>query len=219
MSKYCRQTARLILLLSLIATSGGTAFAQIAADGRGTSHVFPQVVDGTLAGSRVSYKSALIVSATDSGESTACTFELVGMPSITMTDARGTSVAGTVFNFTMDPGGWQVISSSSDQNLSRGSARLHCDRVVVAQVRYTLRIDGRVASEATVSSASPGSMLQFLADQRDGARVGVAVTNPHSITADYNISLIDLEGRNIGSIVIRLAPGTSLSGFIDEIAG
>jgi hypothetical protein len=207
---------RVIFFLGLVAVDT-TAFAQIATDGRGTSHVFPQFVDGSVPGSTISYKSTLIVSATDFGNSTSCTFKVAGVTDIGMMDARGNIQLGTVFSFVMDPGGWQVISSLSGQSLVLGSATLDCNRVVSAQLRYTLRVDGRVVSEATVSSSSPGTLLQFLADQREGARVGVAVTNPYDVEGEYGITVIDVEGRSLGSIVVRLAPGTSVSGFIDEI--
>jgi hypothetical protein len=207
---------RVIFFLGLVAVDT-TAFAQMATDGRGTSHVFPQFVDGSVPGSTVSYRSTLIVSAADFENATSCTFKVVGVPNIAMMDARGNIQLGTVFSFVMDPGGWQVISSLSGQSLISGSASLDCNRVVSAQLRYTLRVDGRVVSEATVSSSSPGTLLQFLADQREGARVGVAVTNPYNVEGEYGIKVINVEGTSIGSIVVRLAPGTSVSGFIDEI--
>jgi hypothetical protein len=205
-----------IFFLGLVAVND-TAFAQMATDGRGTLHVFPQFVDGSAPGSAVSYRSTLIVSAADFANSTSCTFKVIGVPNIAVTDVRGNNQLGTVFGFVMDPGGWQVISSLSAQSLTSGSASLDCNRVVSAQLRYTLRVAGRVVSEATVSSSSPGTLLQFLADQRDGARVGVAVTNPYSVEGEYVIKVINVEGGSVGSIVVRLAPGTSISGFIDEI--
>jgi hypothetical protein len=134
-----------------------------------------------------------------------------------MMDARGNIQLGTAFSFAIDPGGWQAMTSLSGQSLVLGSASLDCDRVVSAQLRYTLRVDGRVVSEATVSSSSPGTLLQFLADQREGGRVGVAVTNPYDVEGEYVIKVIDVAGSSLGSVVVRLAPGTSISGFIDEI--
>src|SRR5688572_18418686 len=215
-SKRLFLTARVILFFGLMTATGRTASGQIATDGRGTAHIFPQFVDGFIEGSRVSYTSALIVSATNFAASTSCSLRLIGMRDLTMTDARRTSAVGTDFSFVLEPGGWQVMSSSSGQILASGSARLDCDQVVNAQLRYTSKLGGRVISEATASSASPGTQLQILADHRDGARVAVAVTNPYDIDADYAISVIDVDGMNVGTIVVRLAPKTSLPNFVDE---
>jgi hypothetical protein len=61
-------------------------------------------------------------------------------------------------------------------------------------------------------------MVQFLADQRRGSRLGIAITNPFSALTTYKISAIDMNGRLLHVSYANIAPGSAFTRFIDEFA-
>jgi hypothetical protein len=210
--------SKITLGLVLVSVSRVSLHAQtVSPDFQALVHVYPQFVDG-IAGGTKSYVSTLQVSATDFLAITRCTFGLLAMPSRRLADVRGVVETGTVFNFALGPSGWQILQSTGDQPLASGSAVLQCDRLVTAHLIYSMKSGGTTVSEATVSAAPPGTMLQIVADQRRGARLGFAITNPFSVPAVYRVSIADLDGRLISSNFFQLQAGGSFARFVDEIA-
>jgi hypothetical protein len=206
--------------MAILPIIAGLLAAQIVVlpspDFQSSVHVFPQFVDG-VAGGR-SYVSTLQISATDFGWSTACTLGLLSMPRTTLVNARGVGETNTVFNFILGPSGWIILQSQGRQALRTGSAVLNCDRPVTAHLIYTQKFEDVTTSEATVSAAPPGRVVQLLADQRKGARLGLAIANPFSAVATYRISAIDIDGRTIHVSFTRVNPGATFTRFIDEFA-
>jgi hypothetical protein len=179
-------------------------------------HVFPQFVNGE-SGNRT-YVSTLQISATDFVWSTACTLGLVSMPRTTLVNARGIAETNTVFNFVLGPSGWIILQSQPGEILRSGSAVLQCDRPVTAHLVYSQRFEDGTTSEATVSAAPPGRMVQLLADQRRGARLGLAIANPFSVRTTYRISAVDINGRVIDVSFATVNTGAAFTRFIDEFA-
>jgi hypothetical protein len=185
-------------------------------DFQSTAHIFPQFVNGVSGGR--SYMSTLQISATDFLLSTGCTVTLISMPRTTLVNARGVAQTDTVFNFILGPSGWIILQSQGTQTLRSGSALLQCDRPVTAHLIYTQKFEDGTASEATVSAAPPGRLIQILADQRQGARLGLAIANPFSTPITYRISAIDIDGRILHVSFASVNAGATFSRFIDEFA-
>src|SRR5207247_3514424 len=72
---------------------------------------------------------------------------------------------------------------------------------------------GEKLSEATVFSAPPNSTVRVVADQREGAQLGIAIAHDSDQTVTYAISAAGVSGT--GSVT--LPPRTSLSKFINEL--
>lgn len=204
--------------MSLQTLIAGFLLAQLlpSPDFQSTLHVFPQFVDGVV-GERA-YASTLQISAADFSWPTGCTLRLLAMPRMALVNGRGAVETNTVFNFVMGPSGWVILRSQGVQPLRSGSAVLQCDLPVTAHLIYTQRIDDSVRSETTVSAAPPGRIVQIIADQRQAARLGIAISNPFSTVTTYRISAIDMEGLLIHVSFVQLAPLASFTRFVDEFA-
>ena len=202
-------------ILSLIA---GLLAAQVVVvpspDFQSPVHVFPQFVNGA-SGDRT-YASTLQISATDFVWSTGCTLRLISRPRTTLVNARGVSETNTVFNFVLGPSGWIILQSQPGEVLRTGSAVLQCDRLVTAHLVYSQTFEDGTTSEATISAAPPGRIVQLLADQRRGARLGLAIANPFSVVTQYRISAIDINGRVVDVRFANVNPGATFSRFADE---
>jgi hypothetical protein len=178
-------------------------------------HVFPSFVDGTTSGNR-SYVSTLQISATDFSFPTWCSLGLLSMPLTVLADARGRRETNTIFNFFLAPNGWQILQSQGAQAFRPGSAILQCDRAVTAHLIYTLTTEGAISSEATVSGAAPGKVLQILVDQRHESRAGLAIMNPFSTIGLYRVSIFDIDGRLVSTNLVQIPPGQTFTRFLDE---
>jgi hypothetical protein len=60
--------------------------------------------------------------------------------------------------------------------------------------------------------------MASLADQRRGARLGLAIANPFSGPATYKISAIDIDGRVIHVSFAHVAARATFTRFVDEFA-
>jgi hypothetical protein len=202
---------RLVVLLIIFCSNAGAQ----SPDFQSLVHVFPQFVHGSVSENR-SYSSSLQISATDFSFPTRCRFGLWSMLPTTLIDARGVAETNVVFNFVLAPNGWQILQSRGIRNLQAGSAILECDRPVTAHLVYTLNNDGAISSEATVSAAPAGRVVQILTDQRRNSRLGLAIMNPFSTVAWYRISVVDINGQLVSATVLQLPPAQPFSGFLDE---
>ena len=72
-------------------------------------------------------------------------------------------------------------------------------------------------SEATVFSSPPGSSVQVVADNREGARLGLAISNDSDSSRTYTITAYNTDGNSVGSSSKTLAARSNFSGFVDEL--
>jgi hypothetical protein len=127
--------------------------------------------------------------------------------------------------FSLGASGWIISPTSGAQRLQTGYSPLQCSSPVEAAVLYSLYSpSGLKLSEATVFSSPSGSLLQILADQREGARIGIAVANDSdqqdSITVSaYNSAGLLVESPKLLSIPARTSQAAFLDGWISVPAG
>jgi hypothetical protein len=94
---------------------------------------------------------------------------------------------------------------------------MQCSSNVDAQVLYSFyAANGVKLSEAAVFSSPPGQAVQILADNRDGAQVGLAITNDSDQANTYTISAYDANGSVVGSRALQLGPRSSEAKFVSQ---
>ena len=184
-------------------------------------YIFPQFAFGG------GWESTLMVQASD--PSTSCEFGVVALTprhpysTPTMRDIAGNFVLRQSGSVPLNPGGWTVLKtdSSEDDVVQSGSAWLTCSEVVSANTLFSLKVGGSVVGEAVVEPAQEivGGVAeaQFLADHRDGARIGVAVTNHTAQPIAVSVRLADSDGRRIASTTATLRPHGHHAFMLDEL--
>jgi hypothetical protein len=88
---------------------------------------------------------------------------------------------------------------------------------VYAQAVYSLyEPNGVKVSEATVFSSPSVARAQVLADNREGARVGIAIANDSDQVNTYTITAYDSNGTMVGSTAKTLQGRVSTADFLDN---
>jgi hypothetical protein len=128
---------------------------------------------------------------------------------------HGATVAGFSSGYSVPANGWTIASTNGTQLFQSGYATLDCKTTKVeAQLLYSYySADGTKLSEATVFSSPPSSSVLVVADQRDGAQLGIAIANDSDQRVSYTITV---PGVN-GSGTVTLAPRTAIAKFLNEL--
>lgn len=179
-----------------------------------TKLVFPQIADGHFTDGTY-YRSTFLISSDDGAEASGCNLKLQGM-SATIGDL-GT---GNDFKFDIDSKGWMIATTPGVDPFRFGYATLICDVHVNAQVVYGIYDKfGKKLSESAVFPSDAGTAVQLLADNREGARLAIALANPSSAQARYTISVSAPEGGELNSGTLTIPANSSSAQFLDEIVG
>jgi hypothetical protein len=186
-------------------------------NGGSSVHVFPQVADGRFPDGTF-YRSTLLV-ANPSAVRATCLFRLYGMRA-TLTGRVVSGADSDTFRFTLLGEAWDVATSAASTPFASGYATLTCDQPVAAQILYELYADSVKTSEAAVFAAPAGKTVQFIADHRDNARLGIAIANNTDMPVTYAISARDAAGVAGGAEQTTVAARSRIAGFVDQfIAG
>ena len=178
-------------------SGGGSTSSTTAA----SYHVFPQFADGR-ASDGTYYRSTLMISNTSSSN-TACNLQVHGL-----------TVPGLSTAYTAVAHGWTIASTSGTQSLQSGYAVLQCDAKVEAQLLYSYySASGTKLSEATVFSSPPSSTVRVIANQLEGAQLGLAIANDSDQTVSYTVNLSGVSG----TATLTLPPRTSVARFLSQI--
>jgi hypothetical protein len=190
-------------------TLTGTAVAPTSSAASATAntyHVFPQFADGKLSAGDY-YRTTLMISNLSSTGDANCVLQLHGLtaPAFNLT-------------YTLGPAGWVIAQTSGAQNFQSGYATLQCSANVEAQLLYSYYSpSGSKISEAAVFSSSPAGSVEILADEREGAAVGLAIANDTDRTTAYTITAGDANGNILASTPITIPARTSVAKFVDEL--
>jgi hypothetical protein len=195
---------RLFLLFAFVLAMTASLSAQ------STFAVFPQVVDGRSADG-TSYRSTLMIVPWFEGDSPQCTFALYGM---TAKFADGASVSN--FPISVPTGGSVAMQSTGTQAFQSGYGTLSCSVNVFASLIYSFYAsDNTKLGEATVFSSNESVKFRLTADQREGARFGVAIANNTSNQQGY---LLTFSGGGVNlSATISVPPQRAAAKFLDEV--
>ena len=184
-----------------------------------TFHVFPQFADGGFPDG-THYKSTLMIRNAFSSTAADCTFRLYGL-SATMGAAVGPF---SIFSVTVPQGhGWLHARSTAGQAFKSGYATLTCSSYVYANVLYSLYLPGPAgvggikAGEATVFSSDDEYVARIIADQTEGARVGVAIANNTDLQHTYRVSVNGADGVIIGNATFSIPARSASAKFVDEM--
>jgi hypothetical protein len=176
-----------------------------------TFFVFPQFADGVLSDGS-SYRSTLMIQPAFSSNSMTCNLTLRGM-----TTSFGSSGISSSFSISIPAGGWTQIRTNGTQAFHSGYATLTCSTFVNAQVLYTLYERGIKASEATVFPSNPSFIFKLLADETEGARLGLAVANDTDLSRAYQITLLTSGGSTYAKRTVNVGARQSVAKFLDEL--
>ena len=172
-----------------------------------TYHVFPEFADGRLNDGSY-YRTTLMIANPNRNSGVTCTLRLSGL----------TINGSSVFTFTMVTSGWVIYRTSGTQNFQSGYATLQCSAIVEAQLLYSFYSQtGTKISEATVFSSPPAALVQILADTREGARVGLAITNDSDQSVNYTVGAYDVNGNQVGTTSLTLSARSSRTAFLDQL--
>jgi len=198
-------TRTVILVMTIVALCS-VAWAQ--EDGRATTHIFPQFVDGKLLDGTY-YRSTLMLSNPSSTSAGTCSFAVY---------AGGNLLFTVPYNI---PGSaWNSDGTLGTSPFFSGYGKLTCTLLTNANLLYSLyAADGKKLSEATVFSSLPGRLLQVIGDQREGARLGIAITNDSSAEQIVTIAVGSETGMVVASRGFTVAGRSNLVGFMDELVG
>jgi hypothetical protein len=181
----------------------------VITDNQSRNHIFAQFADGKFSDGAF-YRSTFLVSS-DNTTSINCTATLVGLT----VPGFGN---GSTYTFTVVRGGWSIITTPGTQSLRSGYATLDCNAPVAAQVLFSsFSPAGILLSEATIFSSPIATIAQLLADQRNGAQLGVAIANTRSASTEFIVMAIDQNDREIGRTTVQLPGQSHLARFLNEL--
>jgi peptidyl-Asp metalloendopeptidase len=172
-----------------------------------TYHIFPQFADGRF-GDGTYYRTSRLFLNPSTSSTANCTTLLRGMT----TDNTNS------FSLTLPANSSFVGRTNGTQTFQSGYATLSCTgSSVYAQAVYSLYDpNGVKASEATVFSSPSVARAQVLADNREGARVGIAIANDSDQVNTYTITAYDSNGTMVGSTARTLQARASVADFLDN---
>jgi hypothetical protein len=200
--------------LALLVFVGLTDFALAQNDGRAWTHVFPQFVDGKFSDGTY-YRSTLsLISPTS--ETGTCTLRLNGITTVLENTAgRSFTLGSLTLNLSAGAGGWYIARSQGTASFQAGYATVNCSVPQTAHVIYSFyAANGTKLSEATVFSSPPGTLLEIAADQRDGARLGVAIANDTAAASTVTLSAY-IGGTSLSAQIV-IPASSSYARFLDE---
>ena len=169
-----------------------------------TYHIFPQFADGRLVDGTF-YRTSRLYLNPSSTTNADC-----------MERLRSTTTTSSPFSI---PASTSVVGRSSGTQLFQsGYATVSCTGAsVYGQAVYSLYASNGVKlSEATVFSSPSVGRSQILADNREGARVGIAIANDSDQVNTYTITAYDSTGAMVGSASKTLQARTSIADFVDN---
>jgi hypothetical protein len=202
LANFClRQPIGHALLMILIGS------ATLCAQSVGTTHVIPIVADGAV-GDGTIYITSFLITRMDTEPTNTCTLE-----------AKGGLPAARISETSIDLTGkiGERIFTTTAGDLATGFAVLSCTAPVTVSALYVLtQLPAGPVSLATVLSQGTFRKASLTAfHQPPVTRLGIAVANNSSVTANYTIQV-----EAAGTVVqtnLTLAPQSSMSKFLDEI--
>lgn len=135
-----------------------------------------------------------------------------GQPS--SVDLNDGQVQGTL-EATIPAGGLRVFRTDGSGELQRGSVRVFSDTSLAGVIVF-----GGVVGLAGVGSSAPldnGFVAPMESNLAVGTRTGVAIMNLEDRPVDLTLTLIDSQGRQLGSVMRLLVSQGQLAEFLDEL--
>jgi hypothetical protein len=178
--------------------------------GQDTTHIFPQFADGRFSDGTF-YRSTLMILPWFAADAPNCTLSLFGLTA----NFEG-GLSGSAVPINLAAGGFAAIRTTGLQPFQGGYAALTCDKFVFASLLYGFHAaNGSLIGQATVFSSKAFFESRLIADHRDGARIGIAISNVSDVAQTYDVSFVSNGVTRTSTISV---PGRrSLARFLDEI--
>src|SRR5262249_32042207 len=142
-----------------------------------------------------------------------CTLRLYGLTAGFAALANADSM-----DFPLRANGFNFTKTSGVQTFQSGWASVDCSveaRVTITYSLYTA--SSQKISEATVFQNMGFNLARFVADQTEGARVGLALANQNPTDWNVTITINAIDGTVLGSVTVTIPARQSVSKFIDEL--
>lgn len=198
---------RILFVFAAIAISSVYSFAQ------SENHIIAQVADGAF-GDGTSYRTTFMILPWFNSPEGECLLELHGMTATLTTQGNQTFLNESSLLLPLTGGVPWVIETGRDQPFQSGFATLECADYVFATALYSFHAPNAAKlAEATVFSTEGAfnTILNLIVDERNGARLGVAIANPTALTRMYELTFADYE-------TTMAIPGrSSQAQFLDEM--
>ncbi|HEU5235778.1 MAG TPA: hypothetical protein VFU37_01475 [Pyrinomonadaceae bacterium] len=177
----------------------------VHAQSAGTTHIFPQIVDGVSSDGSAFTSRFLIASI--GGFPATCDVSLFGL------GPERLSASASVL---VQPASWQSISTRGQDVLAAGYARLNCSQPVFASLTYSLQsANGASLGIATVPGAPVASHALIPMVLNGRYRYGIAIANDNDAPLTVALSF-----ESNGTAVLRsiqVAARSHYVTFVDEI--
>jgi hypothetical protein len=168
--------------------------------------VFPQFADGKFSDGTY-YRTADV-----------CESNSTATADCTHTPSRNATDGFNTFTGSVPPGNSVVAPTSGTQSFQSGYATMQCSASVDAQALYSYYgANGVKLAEATVFSSPSASIVQILADSREGARVAMAIANDSDQATTYTITVADATGKVVGTTTQTIPARTAVAKFVAEM--
>jgi hypothetical protein len=199
---------RLFIVSALIVLFESPVFAE-------AGQIFPQFPDGRFSDGYY-YSSTLQILNPSSNTSVECTLLFRGVkPSII--DIAGNQTTADAFTITMAPGESDVLRTTGEAPFQAGYLTLQCSGTVSAIVMYTYHNPAGIPlSGAAVFPSSQGNHSVFVADQRNGARLGIAINNDSDVLMRILVEARSSVSELVSAQSIIIPPRASVAQFIDQ---
>jgi hypothetical protein len=172
-------------------------------------HVFPQVADGRFSDGSF-YRSTLMILTNGGGAQ--CTLDLRGLTTSFPPGPSGSSFAINI------PAGQRAVAiqTAGTQAFQRGYGTLDCGATsVFASMLFSFYVAGAKEGEATVFSSPASNSQQMIVDNREGARLGIAIANDTNVTSQYQ--MVYRTGSTVLATLLEIPARSSVSRFLDEV--
>src|SRR5215813_10698534 len=108
-------------------------------------------------------------------------------------------------DFQLRANGFTFTKTNGVQAFQSGWAGVDCTVEVRVTVTYSLyTASNQMVSEATVFQNMGFNLARFLADQTEGARVGLALANQNPTDWNVNITITAMDGTVLGSATVTI---------------
>jgi hypothetical protein len=112
---------------------------------------------------------------------------------------------------------WEVLRSSAQGALKTGYATVSCSKALHTELLVSLfDARGNKLGETAVAPAQAGKSFEFLADRRNGTRLGISLVNDTGTPGLYTLIARDETRQVVDVIMNDIGAWSQVSFFVDE---
>ncbi len=176
-----------------------------------TFTVLPQIADGYFPDGSY-YRSTIMITPWFVSDAPQCSLRFYGLN----LEIEGTGpVANT--SISVPTGGMSVLRTTGRSSYQGGYGTLTCTQYVFANVLFALYApNNQKVGEATVFGAAESFVRRVIADQREGAKLGLAIANNTDLQRTYRLTLLTNAGTTF-TRTINVGGRRNATAFLDDL--